>query len=350
MNIIVTGGAGFIGSHLCEKLMALGHRVINIDNFHEFYSLEIKVKNVLESTNKIELFESFKKMFKEFYLEMDREKILNYLSYVTEGKKYKFYYSDIRDSEEMNKIFSQEKPDFIINLAGLAGVRPSLLNPLLYEDVNVKGTTNLLEMCRKYDVKKFIQASSSSVYGNNKKIPFSENDVVDFSISPYAATKKSCEVMGHVYYALYKIDMFQLRFFTVYGERQRPDLAIHKFVKSISEEKEILMYGDGNTFRDYTYIDDIIQGIIKTINYLNTNENVYEILNLGSNNPISLKNMIAVIEKAMGKKAKIKHLPMQAGDVDKTYADIGKAQKLIGYCPQTKFEKGIENFINWYNR
>ena len=207
---------------------------------------------------------------------------------------------------------------------------------------------NILEICKKLGIKKFIQASSSSVYGNNKKAPFKETDIVDFAISPYAATKKSCEVIGHVYYKLYNIDMFQLRFFTVYGERQRPDLAIYKFTKMILEGKEIPFYGDGNTFRDYTYVKDIVQGITKSIDYLKNNSDVYEILNLGESHVVSLKEMVEVIENTLGIKAKINKLPMQMGDVEKTYADINKAKTLLGYNPSTKFEDGIVKFVDWF--
>lgn len=217
-----------------------------------------------------------------------------------------------------------------------------------YEAVNVRGTMNLLESCKNLGIKKFIQASSSSVYGNNKKAPFKETDIVDFAISPYAATKKSCEVMGHVYHKLYGIDMFQLRFFTVYGERQRPDLAIYKFTKMIMEGREIPFYGEGNTFRDYTYIKDIVQGIKKSIDYLENNSNIYEILNLGESNTVSLKEMVATIENVLEIKAKINKLPMQMGDVDKTYADIRKARELIGYNPATEFEDGIRKFVKWF--
>lgn len=348
MNIMVTGGAGFIGSHLCEALLAQGHRVINIDSFHDYYPFEIKIKNVLESTNNCELIKDFNDIILKNQDKISKNEIIKTLADVVENKNYRLYFCDIRDMESLDKIFCEETPELVINLAGLAGVRPSLAKPLLYEDVNVHGTMNLLELCNKYEIKKFIQASSSSVYGNNKTVPFKETDVVDFAISPYAATKKSCEVMGHVYHALYNIDMFQLRFFTVYGERQRPDLAIHKFTKLISEGKEISMYGNGDTLRDYTYVKDIIQGILKSIDYLMNHENVYEILNLGESHTVSLKNMIETLEKYLGIKAKINILPLQMGDVDKTYADITKASELIGYCPQTSFEEGIEKFINWY--
>ena len=348
MNIVVTGGAGFIGSHLCEALLKQGHKVINIDNFHDYYSYEIKIRNILESTGNHELIIDFEDIVLKEQNKTPKNEIIETLCNTVENENYKLYFNDIRDMNELEKIFSTEKPEFVINLAGLAGVRPSLKNPILYEDVNVKGTMNLLELCNKFEIKKFIQASSSSVYGNNKQTPFKETDIVDFAISPYAATKKSCEVMGHVYHHLYNIDMFQLRFFTVYGERQRPDLAIHKFTKLMSRNQKITMYGEGNSFRDYTYIGDIIQGIMKSIDYLITHENVYEILNLGESHTISLKEMIETIEKELGVKADIEILPMQAGDVDKTYADISKAKNLIGYCPETKFENGIKKFIIWY--
>ena len=248
----------------------------------------------------------------------------------------------------MDKIFSEYKIDLAFNPAAMAGVRPSLLDPLLYEEVNIKGYMNLLELCKKYGIKKFIQASSSSVYGNNKNVPFKETDIVDFAISPYAATKKSGEVLGHVYHKLYDIDMIQLRFFTVYGPKQRPDLAIHKFTKMILEEKSIPFYGDGNTKRDYTYIDDIVDGILKSIDYLFKNKNVYEIFNLGESHVVSLKEMVETIEKVLGKKAVLDKQPMQPGDVEKTYADISKAKEILGYNPKTNFEDGIKKFVDWY--
>lgn len=350
MNIVVTGGAGFIGSHLSEKLLSLGHRVIVIDNFHEFYPLGIKIRNILESTDNKELIKDFKEIEESSSKRIKKEEIIKALCDVTESRKYKLYYCDIRDKENLDKIFSEEKPDVVINLAGLAGVRPSISEPILYEDANIKGYMNILEVCVKYNVNKFIQASSSSVYGNNKKVPFSENDIVDFPISPYAATKKSCEIIGHVYHSLYKIDMFQLRFFTVYGERQRPDLAIHKFVKNICEGKTISIYGDGSSKRDYTYIGDIVDGIIKSMEYLFKNKNIYEILNLGNSNAVSLKEMVETIENELNIKAEKEYLPMQAGDVLKTYADISKAEQLIGYSPSITFSEGIKRFVKWYRK
>lgn len=315
--------------------------MIGIDNFDEYYSLNIKCRNVLESIEKRGELASALKL-------KNREEKIAYLIKITSSEDYKLYYSDIRDKKNLEEIFKKEKPEFVINLAGLAGVRPSLEKPLEYEEVNVRGTMNILEICKKLGIKKFIQASSSSVYGNNKKAPFKETDIVDFAISPYAATKKSCEVIGHVYHKLYNIDMFQLRFFTVYGERQRPDLAIYKFTKMILEGEKIPFYGDGNTFRDYTYIKDIIQGIQKSIDYLRSNSNVYEILNLGESNTVSLKEMVETIENELKIEAKINKLSMQMGDVDKTYADIKKARELIGYNPETEFKEGIKKFVKWF--
>lgn len=321
--------------------MKTDNKIIAIDNFDKYYSLDIKCRNILESVDK--------KGKLNFIADLKtREEKIKHLILNSSSENYKLYYCDIRDKNELEKIFEKEKPEFIVNLAGLAGVRPSLEKPLEYEEVNVKGTMNILEICKKLGIKKFIQASSSSVYGNNKKAPFKETDIVDFAISPYAATKKSCEVIGHVYHKLYNIDMFQLRFFTVYGERQRPDLAIYKFTKMILEGEKIPFYGDGNTFRDYTYIKDIIQGIQKSIDYLKNNSNVYEIVNLGESHVVSLKEMVEVIENTLGIKAKIDKLPMQMGDVEKTYADINKAKTLIGYNPSTEFKDGIIKFIDWF--
>ncbi|WP_298064830.1 GDP-mannose 4,6-dehydratase [uncultured Cetobacterium sp.] len=341
MKIIVTGAAGFIGSHLVEKLLSLGHSVIGIDNFHNFYSENIKIKNVLESLNKIEyLVEILSRDTKEEKIEMLVKKV--------DTDNYSLEYCDLKNIESLDKIFNENKIEMVVNLAGLAGVRPSLENPLEYEKVNVGGYLNLLECCKKYGVKKFIQASSSSVYGNNKVVPFREVDVVDFAISPYAATKKSCEVFGHVYFNLYNIDTLQFRFFTVYGPRQRPDLAIHKFVDKILKNEGIPFFGDGETYRDYTYIDDIIDGVIKGVKYLEKHKNVYEVINLGESDAISLNKMVQTIEKCLGKEAIIERLPMQPGDVKRTYANIDKAKELLGYKPTTKFDDGIDKFVKWY--
>ena len=337
MKYLVTGGSGFIGSHLVEHLLKNGHSVINIDNFDDFYDYKIKIKNTLESVGKSSEF-----VFKS------KEEDIQILISETQSENYQLYFQDIRHKEELEKIFLNHQIDLIIHLAALAGVRPSIERPLEYEEVNIKGTMNLWELCKESNIKKFVCASSSSVYGNNRKIPFSENDNVDRPISPYAATKKCTEILGHVYHHLYGIDMIQLRFFTVYGPRQRPDLAIHKFSNLISENQEIPFYGDGSTSRDYTFIDDIIDGVLKSISYLEKNDNVYEIVNLGENEVINLKEMVETIEQNLDKKAQKKLLPIQPGDVLKTNADIAKAKELFAYQPSTNFQNGIKKFVEWF--
>ena len=339
MRYLVTGGSGFIGSHLVEHLLKNRHSVINIDNFDDFYDYKIKIRNTLESVGK-----SFEFSFH------NKEHDIQKLIFETSTKHYQIYYQDIRDKEGLEKIFAKHKIDGVIHLAALAGVRPSIEKPLEYEEVNVKGTMNLWELCKEFKIKKIICASSSSIYGNNIKIPFSETDNVDRPISPYAATKKCTEILGHVYHHLYGINMIHLRFFTVYGPRQRPDLAIHKFSKHISENRIVPFYGDGSTSRDYTYIDDIIDGIMKSIHYLEKNNEVYEIINLGENEVITLEEMLAAIEENLEKKAQKKLLPIQAGDVHKTNADITKAKTLIGYHPTTRFQNGIKKFVEWFLR
>lgn len=339
MTYLVTGGSGFIGSHLIEQLLKNGHSVINIDNFDNFYNYQIKIENTLESVGKDLNFEFSNK-------EEDIERLIS----LTKSANYTLYFQDIRHKKSLEEIFKNHKIDLIIHLAALAGVRPSIERPLDYEEVNIRGTMNLWELCKEFNIKKFICASSSSVYGNNTKVPFAETDNVDHPISPYAATKKCGEILGHVYHQLYDIDIIQLRFFTVYGPRQRPDLAIHKFTKLISEGKEIPYYGDGNTARDYTYIDDIIDGVIKSVSYLENNSNIYEIINLGESEVITLSEMVSAIEKALGRTADKKILPMQPGDVKKTNADITKARTLIGYKPATDFQNGIKKFMEWFLR
>jgi len=339
MVYLVTGGSGFIGSHLVEQLLKKGHSVINIDNFDDFYNYQIKIKNTLDSVQNFSDFEFLEK----------QEDIAKLIS-MTKSDRYSLYYQDIRDKTGLEKIFREHSIDMVIHLAALAGVRPSIERPLEYEEVNIRGTMNLWELCKEFNIKKVIAASSSSVYGNNEKIPFSETDNVDKPISPYAATKKCGEILGHVYHDLYKIDMIQLRFFTVYGPRQRPDLAIHKFTKLILEDQEIPFYGDGTTARDYTFIDDIIDGILKSIDYLKTHSGIYEILNLGESEVITLNEMLSTIEVTLGKSAIRKNLPMQPGDVLKTNADITKAMTLIGYKPDTNFQNGIKIFVEWFLR
>jgi len=316
-----------------------GHSVINIDNFDDFYDYKIKIKNTLASLEKNIDFEFSEK-------ENDIQNLIS----ISKSESYTLYFQDIRDKNGLEKIFQNHPIDLIIHLAALAGVRPSIERPLEYEEVNVRGTMNLWELCNQFNIKKFVCASSSSVYGNNEKTPFSETDNVDQPISPYAATKKSGEVLGHVYHSLYGIDIIQLRFFTVYGPRQRPDLAIHKFTKLISENKEIPFYGDGNTARDYTYIDDIIDGILKSVDYLEKNYDIYEIINLGESEVVTLSEMLSEIEKNLNKTAIRKILPLQPGDVQKTSADITKAKNLIGYNPTTNFQNGTKKFVEWFLR
>lgn len=315
MKYFITGGAGFIGSTLSEKLLQDGIKIVSIDNFCNFYDPKLKENNIAD---------------------------------ITENDNYKIYKGDIRDRKILERIFNENKFDCVIHLAAMAGVRPSIENPCLYQEVNCLGTQNILEEMKKHNIKKLIMASSSSVYGNCKKVPFKENMIVDFAISPYAATKKANEVMTYTYHKLYNMNVIMLRFFTVYGPKQRPDLAINKFTTLILNNEAIPMFGDGTTSRDYTYIDDIVDGIIKSINYVEKNENVYEIINLGNSNPISLKEMITTIGQVLNIEPTIKQLPMQPGDVDRTYADITKARKLLGYEPQTSFEEGIRRFIEWY--
>lgn len=311
----ITGGAGFIGSTLTERLLKEGNKVITIDNFNSYYDPKLKEENIKD------------------FLENDN---------------YTLYQGDIRDRSKVREVFNNHKIDVVMHLAAMAGVRPSIEDPILYQEVNGLGTQNILEEAKLHEVKNLVLASSSSVYGNCKEVPFREDMVVDYAISPYAATKKANEVMAHVYHTLNKMNIIMLRFFTVYGPKQRPDLAINKFARLMLNNEEIPMYGDGTTSRDYTYVDDIVDGIVKSCDYVMNNDNVYEIINIGSNNPISLKEMIEVIGKTLNITPKIKQLPMQPGDVDRTYADVSKAKKLLGYEPKVSFEDGIKSFVDWY--
>lgn len=314
---LITGGAGFIGSSLADSLLKENNKIVVVDNFCDYYNPELKEENVKDNLN---------------------------------NPNYKLYRIDIRDKDNLDKVFIKNKIDCVIHLAAMAGVRPSIENPILYQEVNCLGTQNILECMKKNNVNKLVMASSSSVYGNCKEVPFKETFVVDYAISPYAATKKANEVMTHVYHKLNDINVIMLRFFTVFGPRQRPDLAINKFTRLMLNDEEIPMYGDGNTSRDYTYIGDIVDGIERSIKYVEENKDVYEIINLGNSSPISLKEMINIIGEVLNKTPNIKQLPMQPGDVDRTYADISKAQKLLGYNPKTTFKKGIENFAEWYKK
>jgi UDP-glucuronate 4-epimerase len=309
MKVLITGAAGFIGSHLCERLLADGRLVVGIDNFDDFYEPRIKWHNIDKS------------------LAHDNFGLIE---------------ADVRDTCAMNEAVGQDV-DIIVHLAARAGVRPSIEQPALYSDVNVNGTVAMLEAARRNEVKKFILGSSSSVYGNNEKVPFSEEDNVDFPISPYAATKKACELICHTYHSLYGIDMTCLRFFTVYGPRQRPDLAIHKFARLIEQDKPIPVFGDGSMMRDFTYIDDIIAGTVAAIDRCAG----YNIYNLGESEPIKLSKLIEHIEQALGKRAQKEYLPKQPGDAERTYADISKARKELGYEPGTHITDGLAKFVQW---
>ena len=311
MKLLVTGCAGFIGSHVAEALLKRGDSIIGVDDLNDYYDVKKKEKN---------------------------------LEILKKHSEFTFYKEDIRNYKELKKIFDKEKPDKVVHIAARAGVRPSIKDPLLYQDVNVRGTLNLLDLAKDYKVKSFVFASSSSIYGNNKKIPFSETDNVDNPISPYAATKKAAELLCHTYHHLYNMKITCLRFFTVYGPRGRPDMAPYKFTKLIIEGKPIPRFGDGTTKRDYTYISDIVKGVVAAID----KELDFEIINLGNNKPVVLNEFIRVIEKATGKKAIIKEMPTQPGDVNITYADISKAQKLLGYKPETSIEQGMKKFVDWY--
>jgi UDP-glucuronate 4-epimerase len=266
------------------------------------------------------------------------------LEHLNQNNNFRFYKADIRDDKALNQIFSSNQVDVVIHLAAKAGVRPSIEAISEYYDVNINGTISLLESMRKNGIKKMLFASSSSIYGNNEKVPFSEDDRVDNPISPYASTKKSGELLCHVYSHLYNFDITCLRFFTVYGPRQRPDLAIHKFTKLIQENKPIPFYGDGSSSRDYTYIEDIVNGISCALNHLEG----YKIYNLGESKVITLKKLVEVIETILGKKAMLNQLPMQQGDVSRTFADISKARAEIGYNPAYDFETGMKKFVDWY--
>lgn len=310
-NILITGGAGFIGSTLADRLIKEANKVVVIDNFNDYYDPQIKENNVKDNIN---------------------------------NENYKLYRGDIEDIDFVEKVFEENSIDMVVHIAARAGVRPSLENPLAYTKTNIEGTVNILEAMRKHYVKKIVFASSSSVYGNCKAEKFSEDLNVTEPISPYAATKSACEQFLYTYSKLYDMQALCLRFFTVFGPRQRPDLAIRKFIELIEQDKPIPVYGDGTTMRDYTYIDDIVEGVMSALNY---NASKYEIINLGGGAPVTLNGMIETIEKVLDKKAQIDRLPMQPGDVDKTVSDITKAQKLLGYCPQTTFEEGIRKFVEW---
>ena len=310
MRILVTGGAGFIGSHLVEKLLGVGHEVVILDDFNDFYDPQIKQANIAGF-----------------------------------AKDVAVCHVDLRENDSVRTVFRREKVDVIVHLAARAGVRPSIQSPRLYYDTNVLGTLHLLEAARATGVKRFIFASSSSVYGASKTVPFSEAQHLIQTLSPYGATKIGGEFLCSTYSHLYQMRVVALRYFTVYGPRQRPDLAIHQFTRRIYAAQPIDQFGDGTTQRDYTYIDDIIQGTMAAFDY---DGPMYDIFNLGENQTIQLKELISAIENALGKKAKINRLPEQLGDMPRTYADISKAKKFLGYNPTTKFSEGLPKFVEWF--
>ena len=312
MRILVTGGAGFIGSHLVEKLLAAGHDVEILDDFNDFYDPQIKRQNIAGFSGDV-----------------------------------KVHDVDLRNNDAVRNLFRGQKFEVVAHLAARAGVRPSIQHSQLYYDTNVGGTLHLLEAAHRGGIERLIFASSSSVYGASKKVPFSEDQHLIQTLSPYAATKIAGEFLGSTFSHLYQMRVVALRYFTVYGPRQRPDLAIHQFTRKILANEPIDQFGDGTTRRDYTYIDDIIQGTMSALKYGGP---LFDIFNLGESETIQLKDLIAAIETALGKKAKINRLPEQPGDMPLTCADISKATKLLGYKPSTKFEDGLPRFVQWFLR
>ncbi len=309
---MVTGGVGFIGSHVCEHLLDAGHTVCALDDLNDFYDPAIKQNTLRELQAR--------------------------------AQSFAFVHADITERDELDEVLASMSFDQIIHLAARAGVRPSLEQPALYQRVNVEGTTNLLEAARKRGIKKVTIASSSSVYGINSNIPFSEEDPIFRAISPYAASKLACEALGHTYHHVYGMDICMLRFFTVYGPRQRPDLAIHKFAKLLQANQPITVFGNGSSSRDYTYITDTVAGVIACTEQ----EFGYEIINLGESETVELNRLIELLETDFKIKADIIHQPEQPGDVPITYANIEKAQRLLGYHPKTKIEDGIPKFVEWF--
>jgi UDP-glucuronate 4-epimerase len=314
MNFLVTGGAGFVGSNLCERLLVEGHAVWAFDDLNPFYSPTRKERNVAELKSL--------------------------------GKSFHFVTGDIRHPESVEAVFGQTRFDQVIHLAARAGVRGSLEEPVLYQEVNVIGTTNILEAARRHGVKKLVIASSSSVYGANAKLPFTESDPIFRPISPYAVSKLACEALGHVYHYLYGMDITMLRFFTAYGPRQRPDLVINTFAERILAGQPIPVFGDGSSTRNYTFISDTLDGIVACTRRAFG----YEVFNIANPKSVTLARMIEVLENALGKKAKIERLPVQQGDIPATDADISKARQLLGYDPQVTIEEGLGRYVEWFRR
>ena len=312
MSILITGAAGFIGSHLVDALLNKGHSVVGIDNFNDFYLPTIKHSNISKSSD---------------------------------HTKFTLYQGSILDKSCLDNIIRKHTFTAVIHLAAYAGVRPSINNPDLYYSTNIDGTKNILDMAIDNGCKRVLVASSSSVYGNNKKVPFSETDIVDHPISPYAATKKMTEIMAYNYHHLYELEIACLRFFTVYGPRQRPEMAIHKFCRMICNGETIPVYNHGNCLRDYTYVDDIVQGILAI---LDAKTLTYDVVNLGESQTISTLELIKLLEQECGKKAILNLMESQQGDVEQTFADISHAKSVYGYKPQYPIQKGIKEFVKWY--
>jgi UDP-glucuronate 4-epimerase len=314
-NVLVTGGAGFIGSHLVGRLLSEGAwRVSVVDDFDDFYDPEVKRRNVAPHTGRDD---------------------------------FELHEADIRDRAALGEVFKATNFDCVVHLAARAGVRPSLVEPVLYAETNINGTLNLLELAREHGVRQFVFGSSSSVYGENEKVPFAEDDPVSEPISPYAATKAAGELLCHTYSHLFGLRCIALRFFTVYGARQRPDLAIHKFARLISAGKPIPVFGDGTTRRDYTFVDDIIAGARAAMDY---EASGYEVINLGESRTVELRELIGLLERELGREAIIDRKPTQPGDVPQTFADISKARRLLGYDPRTPIEEGIRRFVEWFEK
>jgi UDP-glucuronate 4-epimerase len=334
MNFLVTGGAGFIGSHVCERLLRDGHAVWAFDDLNDFYDPQLKRRNLRE----IQALAPWNNSA-QHAAPADSPACST-----GRAKPFDFVHGDITNRAALDEVFSSARFDQVIHLAARAGVRPSLADPALYQRVNVEGTVNVLEAARTHRVRKITLASSSSVYGVNSKTPFSESDPIFSAVSPYAASKLACEALGHVWHHIYKMDVAVLRFFTVYGPRQRPDLVIYKFAKLMNASKPIPVFGDGSAARDYTFITDTLDGVIACTQ----KEFGYELFNLGESQTVKLTRLIELLETALGKKAVIDRQPEQPGDVPITFADISKARARLGYHPRVQIEQGIPKFVDWF--